>query len=242
MQIMPCFEIIPVIDLKGGKAVAAVGANGRAAYKPLKSALCPTGDPVDAARGYLARHPFRKLYIADLDAIEHGDFHDSALERIRDAFPDLELWVDNGLSKESACRAWQAKGLGRLILGSESQRAPGLAPQIGAILSLDFRDGRFLGPAALLDEAQSWPEEVIAMALDDVGASKGPNMALLKRLQGVAPSVAFYAAGGVRDGADLKALAQCGVRGALVATALHNGSLTASDIKGLERPYTDVDA
>jgi HisA/HisF family protein len=232
---MPCFELIPVIDLKGGKAVAAVGANGRDAYRPLNTALCPAGDPVDAARGYLAIHPFRKMYIADVDAIEHGALHDSSLERIRDAFPDLELWVDNGLSEESACRAWQAKGLGRLILGSESQKEPGLASRINAILSLDFREGRFLGPSALLEETQWWPAQVIAMALDDVGANKGPGVGLLKRLRARAPHVAFYAAGGVRDGADLKALAQLGARGALIATSLHNGTLTARDIQDLER-------
>lgn len=226
-------DIIPVIDLKDGKAVKAVGAHGRAAYRPLQSLLCADGDPLDATRGYLSLHPFSRLYVADLDAIETGAVQDRPLQRIRDAFPDLELWVDNGLSDEAACRAWLAKGLGRLVLGSESQRETKLAPRLDAVLSLDFRGGVLLGPEALLDEPQFWPDRVIAMALDDVGAGRGPDLALLQRLQGLAPHAAFYAAGGVRNAADLHRLAERGVRGALVATALHSGALTAADIAAL---------
>jgi HisA/HisF family protein len=226
-------EIIPVVDLKGGKAVGAVGALGRAAYAPLSTPHCPTGDPVDAARGFLAIHPFKKLYIADLDAIEGGEARDSTLERIRHEFPNLELWVDNGLNEEAACRAWMAKGLGRLALGSESQRAPGLAPRLGAVLSLDFRKGMFLGPRAILDEPRSWPHEVIGMTLDEIGAAKGPDLRLLEWMRRMAPEAAVYAAGGVRNASDMKILANLGVRGALVATALLNGSLSSRDIRGL---------
>lgn len=228
-------DIIPVIDLKGGKAVRAVGAQGRAAYRPLQSPLCPDGDPLDAARGYLSLYPFSRLYVADLDGIETGAVQDLLLQRIRNAFPDLELWVDNGLHHEAACRAWLAKGLGRLVLGSETQRETGLAPRLGAVLSLDFRGGVFLGPASLLDAPELWPEQVIAMALHEIGAARGPDIALLQRLQRLAPHAALYVAGGVRDAADLDRLAALGVRGALVATALHAGALTAADLAGLRR-------
>lgn len=224
------FEVIPVIDLKGGRAVGAIGVHGRAAYKPLDTPLCRNGDPVEAARGYLSIYPFRKIYIADLDAIEHGGIHDSPLEQIKDAFPDVELWVDNGLHEESACRAWLAKGLGRLVLGSESQRAPGLAPGLGAILSLDFRDDEFLGPREILDQSSAWPPEVIAMPLNTVGAGRGPTFGLIRRLKSKAPGTTFYAAGGVRDATDLKALASLGAGGVLTATALHNGALTGRDL------------
>jgi phosphoribosylformimino-5-aminoimidazole carboxamide ribotide isomerase len=230
---MSCIEIIPVIDLKGGKAVAAVGAQGRAAYKPLDTPLCRTGDAVDAALGYMSIYPFPRLYIADLDAIENGRFHDSVLERIKDALPHTELWIDNGLNEETACRAWLSRGLGRLALGSESQRETDLAPRLDAILSLDFRGNRFLGPGALLDCPQAWPREVIGMALDDVGAGRGPNLERLARLLRLAPDRALYAAGGVRGVSDLTTLAGMGVRGALVATALHNGALSARDVRSL---------
>jgi phosphoribosylformimino-5-aminoimidazole carboxamide ribotide isomerase len=230
----PCFEVIPVIDLKDGAAVAAVGKRGRAAYRPLNTPLCRTGDAVEAARGYLSIHPFSKIYIADLDAIERGYIHDSPLKRIKDALPGVELWVDNGLRDEDSCRAWMAKGLGRLVLGSESQRTFGLAPRVGAVLSLDFRNGAFLGPPEILEEAGLWPGEVIAMTLDDVGAWGGPNMELLTRLRQKAPAASVYAAGGVRDAADVAALASLGARGALVATALHNGTLTGRELAALQ--------
>ena len=40
-----------------------------------------------------------------------------------------------------------------------------------------------------------------------------------------------YAAGGVRDAADLRALAAAGIAGALVASSLHNGRITAEDLR-----------
>jgi phosphoribosylformimino-5-aminoimidazole carboxamide ribotide isomerase len=43
----------------------------------------------------------------------------------------------------------------------------------------------------------------------------------------------IYAAGGVRDAADLAALARAGIAGALVATALHDGRLRRADIDAL---------
>jgi HisA/HisF family protein len=226
------FDIIPVIDLKDGKAVRAIGGE-RAAYRPLATPLCPDGEPLTAVRGFLALHPFARLYIADLDAIEGGARQAATLEAIRAAFPDLELWVDAGFADACDLTGWLTQGLGRPVLGSESLRDPGLTRRVGAILSLDFRGERFLGDPGLLGDTALWPDEVIAMCLHSVGAGGGPDLARLKTILGAAGGRQIYAAGGVRGPRDLEQLAKHGIRGALIASALHSGAITSGDLSAL---------
>jgi hypothetical protein len=89
-------QVIPVIDIRGGVAVAAVRGD-RARYRPLETPLAPsTADPVGVALGLRTLFPFRTLYIADLDGIE-GRGADLAMhERLTAAWPGAELWIDDG--------------------------------------------------------------------------------------------------------------------------------------------------
>ena len=227
-------EIIPVIDLKGGVAVRA-RMGERASYAPIESPLSRSSDPVDVARGYLGLHGFRRIYVADLDGIEGRGRDDRMLVRLRAAFPDIELWVDNGLQDEPACRAWLRQGLGRLVLGSESQSDETLPGRLGAVLSLDFRGESFIGPPRLLDDAGLWPDEVIVMTLARVGSGLGPDLVRLEAVRHKAPRARVYAAGGVRDAVDLAALEAERVAGALVASALHDGRIGRRELAAAAR-------
>ena len=110
-------EIVPVIDLKGGQVVHA-RAGRRDSYRPIRSRLAGDSTPLTVVHGLRALHPFDRLYVADLDAIAGRGGHDAVLDALREAFPDLALWVDNGLSGVGACRAWLDRG------GVAFQRAP----------------------------------------------------------------------------------------------------------------------
>jgi phosphoribosylformimino-5-aminoimidazole carboxamide ribotide isomerase len=144
----------------------------------------------------------------------------------------MEFWIDGGFSGAEDAAA--VAGRGHVpVLGSESLAgAEGLALAIGrlgparVVLSLDWRGGRFLGPREVLDVPGLWPDRVILMTLDRVGIDRGPDLAALERLVSCAGHRGVFAAGGVRDAADLEALRAIGVAGALVASALHNGRLT----------------
>lgn len=89
-------QVIPVVDIRGGVAVAAVRGD-RARYRPLETPLAPsTADPVAVALGLRTLFPFCTLYIADLDGIE-GRGADTAMhERLAAAWPGAELWIDDG--------------------------------------------------------------------------------------------------------------------------------------------------
>jgi phosphoribosylformimino-5-aminoimidazole carboxamide ribotide isomerase len=235
-------EIIPVLDLKGGVVVRArMGERHR--YAPIVTPLAATCDPLDVARGLLAIHPFTTLYVADLDAIEGSGDNGAALHRITHGCPGVSLWVDNGIADAAAAARWLDAGLGSLVLGSETQQDAALMRALArddrVILSLDFRGDAFQGPAGILADPSGWPARVIAMTLARVGSGAGPDVERLAEVQRIAPGRRIYAAGGVRDAADLAALAHAGIAGALVATALHDGRLGRAEMDALT-PRTDA--
>ena len=233
-------EVIPVIDLKGGEVVHARRGE-RDSYRPVRSQLCAGSAPLDVAAGLLVAYPFATLYIADLDAIQARGGNTDSIRRIRQRFPALRLWVDNGLAEPSACRDWLAQGLGDLVLGSETQRSGATLQALSdgdarerLILSLDYRDDRFLGPPELLSAQALWPHRLIVMTLSRVGSGGGPDLDLLRRWRKEAPAKKIFAAGGVRGGEDLLALADCGISGVLVATALHERRIGQSEIAAVD--------
>ncbi|MFH6783962.1 MULTISPECIES: HisA/HisF-related TIM barrel protein [Methylobacterium] len=220
-------EVVPVLDLRGGVVVRA-RAGDRERYAPIVTPLSGTPAPADVARGLLSAWPARRLYVADLDAIVDRAPPDlAALRAIVAACPGVELWVDAGFASEAGVDAFLAAGLGRPVLGSESQTDAALVRRTGAraVLSLDSRDGTPMGPAELHEDASSWPPEVIVMTLSRVGSGAGPDLGGLARLKAHAPHIAFYAAGGLRGPEDLPALEQAGAAGVLVASAIHDGRL-----------------
>lgn len=228
-------QIVPVIDLKGGVVVRAERGE-RARYRPIETPLSRTCDPVDVVAGLLRLFPFRALYCADLDAIEgRGDARE-ALEHIRSAFPSLALWIDNGCADAAAAGRFLDRHPGdRLVLGSESLRDVNVLEDLRAgpriVLSLDFRGDAFQGPADLLERPQAWPDAVIVMTLARVGSREGPDWARLSEIRALAGRRRVFAAGGVRGRDDLEALARLGAAGALVASALHDGRLSAGDLE-----------
>ena len=241
-------QVIPVVDIRGGAAVAAVRGD-RARYLPIETPLAPsTADPVAVALGLSTLFPFSTLYIADLDGIEGRGADLATQARLMQAWPGAELWIDDGIVE---ARAVPPPSWGRLgggdpqppqssathVLGSESlasldayararQQAGPAAP-----LSLDFRGDRFIGPEGLLEDAALWPERVIVMTLARVGSGEGPDLTRLGSIVARAGVRKVYAAGGVRNAEDLHALRDVGAAGALIATALHSGAITAADIE-----------
>ena len=226
----------------GGQVVHAV-AGDRAKYTPVRSILCRVSQPETVLAALLALHPFRTAYVANLDAIQgQGDnFH--ALAALRRLYPRLQFWVDAGFTDAVALERFLARGLGHPVLGTESLEDADLLshPSLARaedfpVLSLDFRGDSLMAAADLWNTPSLWPEHLIAMTLGRVGTGRGPDLARLRAIRRKAPHASLYAAGGIRDAADLQSLAKLGVQGALVATALHSGRL---DAKALSR-YASV--
>jgi phosphoribosylformimino-5-aminoimidazole carboxamide ribotide isomerase len=229
-------RIIPVLDLKGGQVVRAeMGRRDR--YRPIVTPLSASSDPVSVAAGLRTLHPFSAFYIADLDAIEGRAPNTEAPASLREMPNPPELWVDTGIADGDALAAALAEPSPRPVLGSESQRDDALVRRFrdhpGLILSLDFFADGFRGPPAILEEADSWPQSVIVMTLAKVGSAAGPDFERLSQIKARAGNRSVIAAGGVRNEADIRALSSLGVDAALVATSLHDGTLTSGQLASL---------
>lgn len=228
------FAVIPVLDLRGGRVVRARRGE-RASYAPIETPLAKGSEPAAVAAGLLRAWPARILYVADLDAIIDGAAPDTAaLRAIASACPGIALWVDAGFARKETVQAFLAAGLGRPVIGTESQGDAALVAGLGqqAVLSLDTRGHERLGPDILHDDPTLWPPDVIAMTLARVGAGAGPDLSVLAAIRARAPGKRVYAAGGVRGPGDLRDLARAGLAGALVASALHDGTLLREHAEG----------
>ncbi len=229
------FEIVPVLDLKGGQVVHA-RAGERDRYLPIRSALADGSAPEAILAGLLALAPFRCVYIADLDAIEGRGDHLSLIAELSSRHRGIEMWIDGGFADLAA--AARLAGIGATpVLGSESWRdAESLGAAISrlgprhCVLSLDYRGDRFVGPPDLDAEPGLWPDRVIVMTLSRVGTGRGPDLARLDAIGRAAGRRLVFAAGGVRGRDDIETLASRGLAGVLVATALHDGRLTRESL------------
>ena len=231
-------QIIPVIDLLNGAVVHAKKGD-REHYQAIQSQLTASSDPIAVVTAMLAFHPFTQLYIADLNAIQKttGSFSTnySVIEAIAQHFPNLVVWVDAGISNQAELSLWQALNI-RLVIGSENfnlisdYSALQHYPQ-NLILSLDFMPHGYQGPLELLANTNYWPRDVIIMSLTNVGANQGVNQALLTEVINRAKHFNVYAAGGIRDIADLIMLKEIGLCGALVATALHHQQISSEALE-----------
>jgi phosphoribosylformimino-5-aminoimidazole carboxamide ribotide isomerase len=228
-------QVIPVIDLLRGQVVRAVRGE-RSAYRPVRSALCAGSEPRVVARALLDDTGADTLYIADLDALTGGALQTRVLAALLAALPHTAVWLDGGFRSAKAFAAL-ARELGaaaaRLtpVFASESlvtaQAARECLADPGrAILSLDRRGEQLLDPAACWHTPSLWPERVIVMTLERVGAFAGPDLDTFAAVRRRAPGATLVGAGGIRDAADLHAAAEAGADAWLVASALHDRRLT----------------
>jgi phosphoribosylformimino-5-aminoimidazole carboxamide ribotide isomerase len=238
-------RVIPVLDLRGGIAVHA-RRGARETYRPVRSVLAPSPDPLELAAAFRDRLGLRELYVADLDAIL-GTGHNAPV--IAELARTMRVLADAGTARADEARQMLALGVARVVVGSETASGPegirAIVETLGAerlTVSLDLwgRRVRWRSPDAPRDPVgiaaeMEWfgVEECIVLELDRVGTKSGVDVGYLGHLVGTAPRIRWLAGGGVRDLADLLALRSCGIAGALVATALHEGTLTRADLERL---------
>lgn len=242
-------RVIPVIDLKQGEVVRGI-AGQREAYRAVRSRLAADASP-DAIAAAFARLGLQRTYVADLDAIQGAAPDWEALERIARHQP--QIWLDAGVTDLGRTAALldfrqRCRALSGVIIGLESVPDPptlqnlftAAGPEL-AVFSLDMLHARILTDSAdwhgltPLEIAEVAVEtgfrRLIVLDLASVGTGKGIGAeALCREIRRRCPRVELVTGGGIRNLKDLQRLASLGCQGALVASALHDGRLTAEDL------------
>ncbi len=241
-------NVYPVLDLKGGLVVRGQGGD-RASYKPVQSQLVDSAEPLRVARAFRDCLGLEELYVADLDGIG-GSAPDFATLRclLRDGF---RLLVDAGVRVPADATAVAVLGAETVIAALETLPSPdALARVVEAvgskrvIFSLDLKNGGLLCDSAgwPFDDAQAVAREAVrrgverllVLDLAQVGSGRGPgHVDFLTRWIREFPGVETLSGGGVRSARDLEVFAAAGVHGVLVASALHDGLITRSEIEHL---------
>ncbi|MFM2065611.1 MAG: histidine biosynthesis protein [Pseudomonadota bacterium] len=235
------------VDVAAALLDAAAAAQARLqADQPAAAVRQVDGEAAGVAAGVAAGAGDRKdagehLYIADLDALQGRACQAGLVQAILAARPALTIWLDAGFASATAARALLAR-LGpagarvQPVHASEALADPatlaeacGGAARQGAILSLDQRGSAKLDPAGCWTRPGLWPDDLIVMTLERVGAASGPALDVLaevaERARAVGHRPRLWGAGGVRDLADLRLARAAGAAGWLIATALHAGTL-----------------
>ena len=237
-------KVVPVIDLLGGVAVHAMRGK-RSEYKPLKSVLSPSTDPLDVAIAF-KKLGFTELYLADLDGIITGHPNFSVLNQIAET-TRLCLMVDAGIANVKEAEELLSNHVSKVIIGTETlpdmnfvREAVATLGKEQIIVSLDLKGEKVLGKLGLGQPSnplyalhrilEASVNQIILLDLARVGSGEGVNMPLLHKII-KNRGVELFVGGGVRGMGDLKELNNMGVFGVLVATALHSGRITGTELK-----------
>ncbi len=237
------FEVIPVLDLKNGRAVAALAGN-RDHYQPVRSILHATSNPLDLARAIRETLGLRTLYLADLDAIAGNAPAVALYENLISI--GFHLMVDAGL-RNLRSAAWLLDLVPKtstIVAGLETLDGPHALAEtlakIGAdrtILSLDLVNGRpriatprawkSLEPIEIAHQAiEQGARRLLLLDLARVGTGRGLGTCrLLSQIRVDHPEVQVSAGGGIAEIADVLELRRSGASAALVASALHDGRI-----------------
>jgi len=231
------FELIPAIDLLGGKCVRL--ARGR-----YDAATVYESDPAAAAARFAA-FAVPRLHVVDLDGAKVGHpVNVAAVRAIVRAAGAIPVQLGGGLRDLAAVASALDTGVDRVILGTAALRDPELVRRAARrhpgriVVGLDALDGRVsvegwleTGDATVVEVARRFEDAgVAALVHTDIardGMLTGPNLEASAALAD-AVSLPVIVSGGVSAEEDLVAAARCaprGIAGAIVGRALYTGAV-----------------
>jgi phosphoribosylformimino-5-aminoimidazole carboxamide ribotide isomerase len=236
-QLASEFELLPAIDLMGGRVVRL--EQGDFARETTFST-----DPLAVATEF-ASGGATWLHVVDLDGARTGQpAHVGFVGAIAAALgPKVRIDLAGGLRTLEAIEEGLAAGAARVVIGTAALGDPGIpAAAIAAhgadriAVALDVRGGLAVGEGWRTDAPGVPPDDAIRR-LADVGVATfevtsiardgllgGPDLTMLGELVDVGRG-RVIASGGVARVEDIEAIRRLGCAGAIVGRALYDGSL-----------------
>ena len=233
-------EVIPAIDLLGGKCV-------RLYQGDYNQASVFNDNPVEVAREFCAEGATR-LHVVDLDGAKEGkSVNLPVIEAIVKAI-DIPVQVGGGLRDRTGVFNLLNTGVKRAILGTVAVEKPDLVTQLcdefpqQIVVGIDARDGKvatrgWLETSEVLATdlarrmAQQGAAAIIYTDIHRDGTLAGPNMDALRELA-ESIDIPVIASGGVSSLTDLLSLSSLeliGVTGAIVGKAIYTGDVSLKE-------------
>lgn len=227
-------EVIPAIDLKGGRCV-------RLFQGDFDRETVFSDDPLATARAWQKRGGLR-LHLVDLDGAATGE--PAHLRLITEIVRELAIpvQVGGGIRTVATAESWLAAGVDRVVIGTAAVRNPEMVQEVcqrhgsqRVVVAVDAKDGKVA--------VQGWTESTSIPVLDlgkemaSIGVARllytdiardgtlaGPDIqtnALLAHQTGLA----VLASGGVSSVEDIQRLLETGVEGVVLGRALYTGAV-----------------
>ena len=238
-------QIIPAIDLRGGRVV-------RLLQGQFDAETVYADDPMSVLGTY-AGLGARLVHVVDLDGARVGSPGNARAITGLAAAGRASLQVGGGIRDREALTRLLGAGVTRVVVGSAAVSQP---EEVASWLREFGADRIVLAFDVRLDDAETprlathgwerqtalglWdavagytPHGLLHVLCTDVardGALSGPNLSLYAEATRRFPAIRWQASGGVRDVADLHALASTGVAGAVSGRALLEGRMQPGEL------------
>ncbi len=228
-------EVIPAIDLRGGKCV-------RLYQGDYSQETVYSDDPLDTAQRWVDMGATR-LHIVDLDGARDGSPTNlDVVERIVSSAA-VPVHLGGGIRDRDTARAAIDAGVSRVMLGTaaveNAELISALLGEFGAervIVSVDAKEGRVAlrgwtqGSGALATElaadmAALGVERFLYTDISRDGTLTEPNFEGITALVSQLNDIHLIAAGGIASVAHLERLAAIGVEAAIVGRAIYTGNI-----------------
>lgn len=226
-------EIIPAVDIKGGKCVRLYqGDYGRQTVFDE--------DPVTAALTWYSQGA-RWLHVVDLDGAAAGEPRN--MDLVEEIVKESGLLVElgGGIRKEETAQNVLNQGISRVILGTAAIENKDLVRRLchrlgeAVAVSLDARDGKIATHGwqnpTVVDVAQLSREmedigvrRFIYTDIEKDGTLDGPDFEIVSRLLAQV-NVPVIVAGGISRLDHLQRLNEIGAEGAIIGRALYTGNI-----------------
>ncbi len=227
-------EVIPAVDIRGGKAVRLFqGDYGRETVFD--------DSPVDAAQRWIDIGVTR-LHVVDLDGAKTGEQVNLDLVGRIASLSDVPVQLGGGVRTVEAAQRAVDKGVDRVIVGTAAlenvEFVTTLCSSIGperVLVGVDARDG-YVAVRGWTEESTTPADALIArmeeigvlrMVYTDItrdGTRTEPNFQQVEELL-CASKLKMLVAGGVSHIEHIRRLADLGAEGAIVGTAAYTGDV-----------------
>jgi len=239
-------EVIPAIDLLGGKVVRL--------YKGDFNQVTEYPEPPIEVAARYGDAGVQSLHIVDLDGARTGEFaHLDIITEITSTV-GLAVQVGGGIRKIGQARAIIAAGAERVVVGSTAAKEPDtvigwfgeLGPEaivIGVDVSIEnggdpivkthgWTESSGQSLWSLMDKYMAaGARNFLCTDISKDGTLEGPNMELYRECHERYPKARVIASGGISSAAELPILAATGATSVVTGKALLDGRLTLEEIE-----------